>query len=508
MNLTSLTFLLFCIITLFFYFIVPKKIQWYVLLIASTIFIFYGNLTKFTFLEVLLVLLASYFGARKIDSEKGKKRTYYLLGSIGVILGILFLLKYTNLLLVTFNHLFNLFKVKYKFKLITRNSPIGISYYSLIMIGYLIDVYRGGCKAEKNIFKVALFMYYFPIIPSGPFTRYNDMKKELYEPHKFNYDALCSGLVRCLWGLFKIFVISQRISIFVNTVYGDLVTYNGFFTVIAALLFTLQLYTNFSGSIDIIMGVSEIMGINLPENFNAPFLSRTITELWRNWHITLGAWLKDYIFYPLLKSNFMQSLNKKYRKKIGRKKAKKIPLYLSMLIMWILIGVWHGGTYNFIIATGLLQFIYIFLEDVLAPVMDKINRKLKINPYRKTYRLFQMIRTYVLFSFSLIFFRAPSIKKAIDIIKSIFVWNPWVLTDNSTLFKAGLNIHNFRVLIIAIIVLFIIEKRIKKGNVRKQLFRQNIVVRWALIYMLILSIIVFGCYGVGFDPASFIYRQF
>ena len=250
------------------------------------------------------------------------------------------------------------------------------------MIGYLVDIYRGACKAQKNIFKCALFMSYFPILTSGPFIKYSEIEKDLYSGHKFNYERMCSGLVRTLWGVFKVLVVSQRVGMFVDAVYGDINTYSGIFIMAAFLLFTVQLYTNFSGSIDIIMGISQIIGIKLPENFNVPFASKTITELWRRWHITLGGWLRDYIFYPLLKSDFMQNLNKKCKKKFGKNIGKKIPLYLSMLIMWILIGIWHEGSYKFIIGSGILQFIYIFLEDILEPVSKKINDKPFIFSYK------------------------------------------------------------------------------------------------------------------------------
>ncbi len=366
MNLTSLLFLGFVIITICIYFITPKKFQWIILLISSVIFLFYDNLHINTIIQALIVLIPSYILGRKIEGHSNTKqgKKFLILGII-IILGQLIYLKYTNLFLETANNINTLLHIEYQFEFVQRNSLIGISYYSLIMIGYLVDIYRGTCKPEKNIFKCALFMSYFPILTSGPFIRYDSVGKELYEGHKLNYNTLCRGLVRILWGVFKILVISQRLGIFVDAVYANVYTFTFVFIIGAVLAFTMQLYTNFSGSIDIIMGISEIIGIKLPENFNLPFFSRTITELWRNWHITLGAWLKDYIFYPLLKSDEMQDLAKECKEKFGKKVAKKVPMYLSMLIMWIIIGAWHGGAYTFIIGSGLLQFLFMFLEDIL-----------------------------------------------------------------------------------------------------------------------------------------------
>ena len=509
MSLTSLVFLIFCVITLIVYFIAPKKTQWIILLLSSMIFLFWDNFSVETVIQALMVLVPTYILGNLIEKyHDTKKAKGFLILGIFIILGQLIYLKYTNLFLRTANHLFNFLHYNYQFKTVTRNSLIGISYYSLIMISYLIDIYRGACKAQKNIFKCALFMSYFPILPSGPFIRYEKIEIDLYKKHQFNFEAMCRGLVRILWGVFKILVISQRLGSFVDTVYGNLAVYNGFYTILAALFFTLQLYTNFSGSIDVIMGISEILRIHLPENFSAPFFSKTITEFRRNWHITLGAWLKDYIFYPLLKSNAMQSLNKKCKETFGKKNGKKIPLYLSMLIMWIIIGIWHGGAYTYIVGSGLLQFLFIFLEDTLAPFASKINKKLGINPETFSYKLYQIIRTYLLFSFSMIFFRANSLPDAIKIIKSIFVWNPWILLDNTSLYKAGLNLQDFRVLSISLITLFVVEWLSRKGDVREKLFKQNIIFRWTMIYLLIFAIMIFGCYGSGYDAAAFIYRQF
>ncbi len=509
MLLTSFSFWLFLAITLIIYFIVPKKMQWVILLISSLVFLFYDNFHLSTVLQALFILLITYIGSQKIYEYQGtKKSKVYLLLSTLTILGLLVYLKYSNLFLVIFNHFCNLVHINHHFGMVYHNTLVGISYFSLIMISYLLDIYHGAHKPQKNIFKLALFMSYFPILTTGPFIRYENVNDELYDKHKFNYHNLCMGLLRIAWGLFKVLVISQRIAIFVDGVYGNYMQFNGFYIVLAAMFFVIQLYTNFSGSIDIIMGVSEIMGITLPENFQAPFFSKTITEFWRRWHITLGTFLKDYIFYPLMKSDFMQGLNRKAQKFLSKKQAKKIPLYFSMLIMWILIGIWHGGAFTYIIGSGLLQFIFIFLEDILTPVSQKINKRLGINTETFGYKLYQVIRTFMLFSFAMIFFRANSLKEAFGIIQNIFVWNPWILLDNTSLYLVGLDMLDFRVLIIALIVLFGVDYLSLKMNVREKLFAQNIVFRWTVIYLLLFAIIIFGCYGEGFNPATFIYRQF
>ncbi len=512
MNLISLSFVLLCIITLIIYFVIPKKIQWIVLLISSLVFLFYDNFSLGTFLQAGVVLLTTYTMARLIEKNRdSKKAKYFLITGILIVLGVLLYIKYSNMFLSMFNSLFGIVGLNFKFKMINTVSLVGISYYSLIMISYMTDVYRGTCKAQKNILKCALFVYYFPILNSGPFIRYGEpggVENNLYNGHKFSYEHMCSGLIRIAWGVFKVLVISIRLGYFVDTVFSDLNAYPGIFTIIAVCFFPLQLYTNFSGSIDIIMGVSEIMGIELPENFTSPFFSRTITEFWRNWHITLGSWLKDYVFYPLQLSSGIQKLTKFCKNHFGKKAGKKIPMFLSMFIMWILIGAWHGGAVKFIIGSGVLQFVYILLEDLLTPISEKLNKKLGINTDTFGYRLYQMVRTFLLFSLAMVFFRADSVSNAIEIFKNMFVWNPWVLLDNASLYNAGLDLLDFRILIISLVVLFIVDYLKRKMNVREKLFSQNIVFRWLLIYALLFSIIIFGCYGPGYDAADFIYRGF
>ena len=508
MSLVSLKFLFFCLFVIMVYFITPKKFQWIILLLSSIFFLFYKNFSFFSVLQALIVLITSYFFAIKMYQNKSSKKSkHFLILGITIILSQLFYLKYSNLILITLNHLFNLFNIDFNLDLVYRNSLIGISYYSLIMIGYLIDVYRGMCVPQKNIFKCALFMTYFPVLTSGPFVRYNNMQNELYDGHKLNYDRLCMGLIRILFGMFKVLVISKRIGFYVDSVYGNLANYQGLFVVIAIFLFPIQLYTNFSGSIDIIMGISEIIGINLPENFKTPFFSKTITEFWRKWHITLGSWLRDYIFYPVAKSDFIQNFRTFITKKCGKWCGRKLPIYLSMLVMWLLIGIWHGGEYKYIISSGILQFIFMVLEDILEPVFIKINKKIGIKNDVFSYKLYQCLRTYCLFSFAMIFFRASSITNAFEIIKNMFIWNPWILFDGS-LYYAGLDAPDFKVLIIAIFVLLIVEIVGQSGSVREKLFNQNIIFRWTIIYMLIFFVVIFGCYGVGYDATQFIYGKF
>ena len=492
MSLLGFNFLLFLMLFLLCYYLLPKKIQPYITIIFSVFFLLYNSFNYYVIFEILLILISSYVGGLLIEKFKGNKKSLlFCLLSTFIILGELIILKYSNFFIVTVNYLFNtnINYVNYVF-------PIGISYFSLIMISYLIDVYRDTIKAEKNVLKLSLFMSYFPLLTSGPFIRYDEYGNKLFEKHNFDITRFFSGCFRILWGFFKVIVISNKLNIFVNSVYGSLNEFNGILVLITSLLYTFELYTNFSGCIDIVLGVSSMIGVDLPENFNNPFSSKSISELWRRWHITLGAWLKDYIFYPLLKSKFIQNMISFLKKHFNKKISKKIPTYLAMLILWVLIGLWHAGEYKYIISSGLLQFIYIVMEELLEPYFKKYR-----DNNSKIYSIFQMIRTYVLFSFSMIFFRAIDVQNALDIIKGIFNFSN---VNNFALIT--LSLLDYIVMFIGCLLILVFDnyKTVIFEKYNKLKFEYKLII----LLFLFLVIILFGTYGIGFDHNAFIYGKF
>lgn len=483
MGLTNLTFFLFCLISLIIYYILPKKFSYIALLLSSITFLFYNDLTITNVFYVLLMLFTSYISSILIEKFESKKKIIMII-SVLIILFELAFLKYSNLLIRTSNILF-----KTNFSLLENSSPLGLSYYSLMMIGYIINVYWVSTKEEKNILKLATFMSYFPTLTSGPFIKYEDIKDNLDERNKFNINNIIDGLIRTLWGLFKVLVISTRLNLFVSTIYGDVANYNSLIVFLSIILYTFELYTNFSGSIDIIMGISKMFGITLPENFNNPFAAETITEFWRRWHITLGEWLRNYIFYPLLKSNAMQWLTKKCKDLFG-KKGKKIPIFISMFILWLTIGIWHGGAYKYILASGILQFIFIFFEDITNSVNKKCRFPIKC---------LRILRTFILFSLSMVFFRATTIGEGINIFAAL------------SNFSGSLNINfmsiiDYIIIGISILILLIIDNFIAKINLIKE--KIGIQYKLSLIFSFIIIILLFGKYGLGFVSSDFIYGKF
>lgn len=297
------------------------------------------------------------------------------------------------------------------FKTVQAAAPLGISFYTLSLLGYLFDVYYEIGKPQKNFLKFALFGFYFPVIISGPILRYRDVEQELYAPHKFDYHKFTYGLQRMLWGFFKKLVIAERLAVVVNTIYGDTDTYRGFYIAIAAIGFAFQLYADFSGGMDIVIGLSEALGIPLAENFDRPFFSKSIQEFWRRWHITLGAWLKDYLFYPLLRSKAFTKLQTDCKRSSG--KMGKEACHLCRHVYSLVCGrhvarrsleVHHGfGSYSL--------GIHCAGRSGRAAV-EKLKAWCRVTDNTKWFALWQQIRTFLLVSASFVFLGQAALRTA------------------------------------------------------------------------------------------------
>jgi len=301
-------------------------------------------------------------------------------------------------------------------------APLGISYFTLILVGYLLDVSWGTVKApQKNPLKMLLFAGYFPQLASGPISRYNLMQGSLYEGRELSCRSIWRGLQRVIWGTFKVLCVSTRLSVFVSAIYDAQATpgnpFIGLAFVYGAVLYVWTVYMNFSGAMDIVIGVSEMFGITLPENFERPFGGKSLSELWRRWHMTLGFFMKDYVLYRTLKSAWLNKIRMSVKNRFGKKAANNIPTYIGMFIVWFCVGFWHGGTYKFIFGSGLFFFIMIVGGLMLQPLFDLLMRLLHINTEWFFWRLFQQLRTFLLFAFSVSFGRAESFGAGLDIWK-------------------------------------------------------------------------------------------
>ncbi len=512
MNITAFVFFVFIGIVALLYYIVPKKARWIVLLAANIYFLSQANdllMNGFW----LLCALVTYVGARLVEGNRethpGRAKALAAV-SVLIVIGFMIVLKDSSFFVGLYNNVTGLLGLQ-PAPMPSFPAPMGISYYSLIWTGYLIEVYCGTCACEKNILKFLTFCGYFPIYTAGPIVRFQDVESNILEGHSFDYKRFTFGLQRILWGLMKKLILSERLAIVVNKVYEDSYAYPGFYVWIAMILFVFQLYTDFSGCIDIVLGVSEMLGIELPENFSFPFLAQSMSEFWRCWHITLGGWLRDYILYPILKSDGMQKLAGRCKKRYGKKMGKSIPTWIGLLISWFLIGFWHGGQWNYILGVGLFCGVIIITGEMLAPVFARLKNVLKINDKTFAYRCFQRLRTFLLFTVALSFFRAyDGLEQGFLVWKNgLTVYNPWILTDGSLL-RLGLDQKDINILWFFGTILAVsgILSYVKKQSLRELIARQNLVFRWILYLFLLYSVIIFGCYGINFDSAAFIYQKF
>lgn len=499
----SYTFLIFLAVTLFIYYLVPLKFRWFILFTASCAFFYFSSGLKMV-PYILFGIVITFSGANIIAKcQNSVLKKIVLILTLVFSLGELFILKDLNFFLIL-ERLFH--KTNRDFFHFT--APLGISYYMLSSIGYVLDIYWDTVKPQKNILKHTLFMIYFPQMTSGPFTTYQTISSQLFNGNCYNHDRITAGMQRMIWGFFKKLVIADRAALLVNTVYANPDTYSGFYIVTAILFFTIQLYADFSGCMDIILGTSECFGIYLPENFNIPFMSQNISEFWRRWHISLGLWFKSYLFYPVLKSNCIQQIGNKFKSVFSKKTAKNITVYIALFIDWFAIGLWHGGTIKFIIASGMIPCFVIIFSILFNPLLKKVISVFHIKTDCFSYRFFGRIRTFFIIWFIFGIIRSESFLAAIHLYKKLFTYNPWILFDGSLL-KLGIDTSNMILLCVSIFILLIVDiLHALNIKLRQSLRAQNILFQWVIILAGLFYVIIFGMYGPSYSAADFIYKGF
>lgn len=508
MSIISLQFAVFVAIALVFYYIIPRSVRWVSLLIFSTVFIVLGSNWQLYALFLGQVLVA-YVAARYIATHQ--THGFAISGvAVAIEIGLLTLFKGSPLFITTARYGLAFLGLPNNIPFLDWAAPIAMSYYTLMLVSYILDVRCGTIQPEKNFFKVLLFAGFFPQMVTGPLARFQQTGVQLWEGHTFDYENFCFGLQRILWGIFKKLVISERAGIIVTTIYtGGLEgtwTPTGLYIWIGAITYVFQLYTDFSGSIDILIGVAQLFGIRLPENFSTPFYSTSMSELWRRWHMTLGLWLKDYIMFPFLKSRVAAKFRAFCKEKWGKKSSKTLPTYFSMLLVWSYCGFWHGATYKYLF-WGLITFVIIVGGLILQPLFDRVSKLLQVNKEAASWTLFGRIRTFLLFAITVSVQPADSLINGLRMWRNAFTYNPWILMDGS-LYQLGLDHFNFWIMIFGLAALFFVSHFQQTGSVRALIAKQNLVFRWLLWIGLIMVILLFGMYGEGFNPSDFIYGGF
>ena len=523
----SLKFLLFIPAVFFGYFVCPKQHRWVWLLLVSAYFYLSASVTYAVFL--LLSVASSYlFGVycgrlstrrevflsaeqdkevRKAYKKRlGKKRKWAAAAVILFHLAILGILKYTGFVLDNVSQVVRLFIPAFELPGLELMLPLGISFYTFMAIGYCVDVYREVCEGEKNPFKLALFLSFFPHIMQGPIDRYDELAPQLYEGHDFDYERMTQGLCRMLWGFFEKMVVADRLAILVNTVIDNNSIYSGAYLLVAMFCYAMQIYADFAGYMDIALGASRVMGIGLAENFDAPYFAATIPEFWRRWHMTLGSWFRDYLFYPIQRSSLCKNLTKRLKGKLSKNAAGTVTTCLSLCVVWFSTGLWHGTSWHYI-AWGVYYGLLIILSTVTKPLTERISDVLRINRKSSCWKLFCVAKTFALVLLGYILFRANGMGHAADIILTI-------VTKFSPAFNApdvgfGLDRYDLAVAAAGIVVLLIADMlKYHQVDVWK-LFRQfPLVIRWLILYATIAAILLLGIYGPGYNATSFIYFKF
>lgn len=494
----SSDFLIFFPIVLFVYFILPDKVKYLWLLVSSYYFYMCWNakyavlILTSTIITYISGLLIEY--VKKSNYELSRKtviKKIIVASSFVCNLGILFYFKYVNFTLSILSTCLAKVHVELNMPVFDIILPVGISFYTFQALSYTMDVYRDEIYAEKNFFRYALFVSFFPQLVAGPIERSKNLLKQLAEPQKFDYDKFREGILLMLWGYFLKMVLADRIGIFVDTAYGDYNNYTGYYLIVATILFAFQIYCDFAGYSTIAMGASKILGIELMENFDAPYLATSVAHFWKKWHISLTSWFKDYLYIPL-----------------GGSRKGKIRKYFNKLVVFLVSGLWHGASMSFVI-WGALNGIYQIIGEVLQPIRDKLVRVFRLHRDSLGHKWIHIVGTFVLVDFSWIFFRAQDTEEAINIIKNmVMVRNPWILFDGS-IYGCGLDIKNFWLMIFGIGVLLFADYCKCKGiAIRTVILKQDYWFRWVFIAVSTCLILLFGKWGPSFNEANFIYFQF
>ena len=529
MSFTTVMYFAFLLVGIIVYYILPKKIQWAWLLVMS--YAYYFTFSIKTSVFMIFTTTVIYIGGRWLDKinresksyiaehkaelsrdekkaykEKTKHQKRRVLALLLILaFGLLAVVKYADFMIANIDALVLAIGHGQYLNPINLVLPIGISFYTFQSASYVIDVYQGKYESEKNPFKLALFVSFFPQILQGPIGRFDRLGHQFFEGHKFNLTQIQFGLQRIGWGLFKKVVLADRTAPVVLEIFTNYESYGGFYNILAVLLYTVQLYMDFSGGIDIVIGSAQMFGIELDENFRQPFFSKSIGEFWRRWHITLGTWMKDYIFYPLSLSKAMNHFGKWSKKHFGNTFGRTIPICFANLLIFFVVGIWHGAAWKYI-AYGMYNGVIIAFSNLMEPVYHKGIEFFHINSESRGWKVFQIIRTFILVNVGWFFDMGEGLRPALSMIKRVF-WNMNItqLTDGSML-KLGMNSRDYIIVVIGCLIVFVVSVLKEKGiKIRETIAARPLPVRWVLYYGMILLILLLGFTG---ETQGFIYANF
>lgn len=496
------------------YYLFPKKIRWIVLLFFS--FLFSVLISTYMFVFFLATAASVYCvtnflfrrpdeAADKREAEKRRRRNRLSIAlTVAFNLAILGVLKYYNFFGGMFNSLISLSGSTFRLPALRLALPLGISFYTLTAIGYMTDVSRGKYAAEKNFGKLCLFLCFFPQILEGPICRYDQTADQLFEGHSADYRGMTFGLQRIVWGLFKKMVVADRLYMLVHTVAESPSEYSGIAAVLFMICYTVQLYADFSGFIDIALGSAELFGVRLPENFRQPFFARSAQEFWQRWHITLGTWLKEYVFYTVALSPRVTGPAAKLKKKFRNHFTKMLPTIVALFAVWLCNGLWHGPEWKYIVY-GMYYFVIIVAGMLSEPLFKKMYAKMGIaNPSKNLpLRVFRHVRTLLIILVGETIFGANDLSGAFTILTSVF--RPY----HGSVFALGLDAQEWGIALFGMAVMLIVGIVRERGiDIRGKVAETVLPVRWAVYLGMTVFIVLFGAYGDLYSVVPFIYGNF
>ncbi len=522
MSFISYEFLGFLFVVAVLYYTIFKNKKWELLLISSYYFYYktgVGNLLFIVLTSLLTYIFSLVISENNkanlikekqnisIQGNQKERRKVFLLIFALFLLFMLFIGKYTD---VASNFTFFIQKKRSSFLI-----PLGISFYILQSIGYLIDSYKGKVEIEKNFFKLSLFITFFPQLIEGPISRFKDLKEELFKYHNFKYENIKIGIIRILYGLFKKLIIAERIEVFLDEMCLNPEKYQGPFVFITLIVYSVYIYCDFTGGIDIALGVAKIFDIKLTENFNHPYFSKSLREFWRRWHITMGTWFKDYVFYPMSVSKNMLILSKKSRKLLGDRLGKRVPVFIAIFVTWALTGLWHGLSINFFL-WGIFNAIFIIIEEKISHLYEKNiikNKNLKLKV--KFVGILKILYTFILVSLLRIFDCYRDYKLAFKMFLSMFnlnkikEFNSKGLSIYTNLFSnIDLKVEDIVLIILGVFTIFLYSIISKKQRFKKKGTAFIFEPEFIAFFCLFISVILFGKYGKSYIVTDFVYGRF
>lgn len=487
----SYQFMVFFPIALLILFVIPKRMRRVWLLVCSLFF--YACWSPKYLMLLLTSIVVTYVCGLVFDKTEHKKAV--MIVGLLINFGILFFFKYFNFFVDSLNGVFSRLgniQIDSRFDVIL---PVGISFYTFQAVGYMIDVYKGKIKPEKSFVRYALFVSFFPQLVAGPIERSENILNqidEIRDKKLWDYERIKKGIHYMAWGYFLKLVVADRLSIIADEVFENYSSYGTIVLIIGAIAFSLQIYCDFASYSTIAIGSASIMGIKLMENFDTPYLSMSIKEFWRRWHISLSTWFRDYLYIPL-----------------GGSRCSRIKRYRNILITFLVSGLWHGANWTFVVWGG-LHGLYQIIGDILQPIRNRINTIFHTKTESMGYKLGRIIGTFALTAFAWIFFRAESLSKALSYIMRMFTHGDlWVLTDGDIYIQGFDHVQMF-VLMISLLVIIIasILRYHTSMKFDELVASQGTVFQMVVMYLLIMFIVIFGKYGPSEEMKAFLYFQF